>query len=457
MKIQSPQLGTSQLVRDAGNRLPFEALDTSRSGRIGLAELAAGVQRAFPGLTEGEASHVASAVFNTAQRGGTIGRAEWTAAERMVFDTANAVVQQRQAGPQAPTPWGAPTPNMPPPLGDGFGTARPPAYGQQPSVPLSEADKGAVRTAVGLFKQLPVIGNILNGIDFIRDLGKVAGAFLDPRKSAGDKLKASTDLLFHGIGMLAPNVGGIYDMAQGAARATLGSKIPQFEGQTLPPWQFDPGRYPPVTEMPNAWNAQAQQPNFNQGYQQPLSFPGNDYSSYMADYMRQLDGNHLGVQPNPFWEYPQFQTPNFPYPQSYGYPQLPSRWDKPLPPAFQTHDVLNPSPLQKQANTEVLKGGARMGVGVAKFVPVLGNVLNGIDFVRDIGKFAKSLVTPNTSTLKAGADLLFHGIGTIAPGIGAAYDVAQGAGRIMTNDTSRASVQQKYLQQLPEYQRSWAW
>jgi hypothetical protein len=102
---------------------------------------------------------------------------------------------------------------------------------------------GAGRAMLGGVKMIPGVGNIINGIDFIKDLGDMGRAMRgDPSKSF---MKEASDLLFHGVGMLVPQVGGAYDMAQGTARMGAAA-MNAFNPMMLPPFGFNPMSYPPV-------------------------------------------------------------------------------------------------------------------------------------------------------------------------------------------------------------------
>ena len=82
-------------------------------------------------------------------------------------------------------------------------------------------------------------------------------------------------------------------------------------------------------------------------------------------------------------------------------------------------------------------------------LPVIGNVLNGLDAIRDTGRVIKNVLTLHPlKALKAGADLLFHSAGTVVPMVGGAYDMAQGLARTMAagNPNIPSWAQQSYQQ-----------
>jgi hypothetical protein len=111
-----------------------------------------------------------------------------------------------------------------------------------------DAAKGAVRTGVGALKMMPGVGNLLNGVDFVMDLGHL----FTGRQSF---MKTAADLLFHGAGMLVPQVGGAYDMAQGTIRMAAGRvmnpmMMSPFAMPHLPPFAFANGGFPPMYNSP---------------------------------------------------------------------------------------------------------------------------------------------------------------------------------------------------------------
>jgi hypothetical protein len=78
---------------------------------------------------------------------------------------------------------------------------------------------GAIRSEVGMTKMFfPVVGNFANAVDFVVDLRHIGQALRG--KTNRSLLKSSADALFHGLGMVIPQVGGIYDMVQGGVRST---------------------------------------------------------------------------------------------------------------------------------------------------------------------------------------------------------------------------------------------
>jgi hypothetical protein len=102
---------------------------------------------------------------------------------------------------------------------------------------------GAARVAVGEVKMMPGIGNIANGVDFVRDLGQMGRALSgDPTQSI---FKKGADLLFHGLGVIAPQIGGSYDIAQGTTRQYAAASNPfNYGGWNLPAFNFNYGGYP---------------------------------------------------------------------------------------------------------------------------------------------------------------------------------------------------------------------
>ena len=67
------------------------------------------------------------------------------------------------------------------------------------------------------------------------------------KREVGDK--SAADLLFHGVGMLVPQVGGAYDMAQGAVRMGAAS-MNSFNYGMLPQWGFNNFGIPPLYNSP---------------------------------------------------------------------------------------------------------------------------------------------------------------------------------------------------------------
>lgn len=426
----------SQSLRDyGGSQIPFALVDHNRSGLIKHSELADTLHGLMPGLSKGEAKQVAEAVFKGLGNPLQITPEQWPVAERLIMDLANTAL-----APRAPAGWGRQG-DIQMPMGDAFTTD--PRAAQKSE--MSRPAKGAVRTGVGLLKQLPVIGNILNGIDFVRDLGKLGGALLDPRKTTGDKLKAAADTLMHGIGIIAPNVGGAYDMMQGVGRMAMGKSTSDRLNdrlKQLPSFNFDPGHYAPLAPMPYSMN-QSYGYQQNPGYQHPLTWNQQPYQT--PNYLPHYGNPNMSMIPSEPWNMQRY--PQYDYGQQYGQ----------VKPQYSPYFNPNAPDVRaiQSADKETLKGAARIGVGALKFVPILGNVLNGIDFVRGIGKLARSFVDPNISTMKAGADLLFHGIGIFANGVGASYDLVQGYSRAKNNDPSRPDVFLKHMSRLPEFQYAW--
>jgi hypothetical protein len=114
-----------------------------------------------------------------------------------------------------------------------------------------DAAKGGMRAGVGMMKMAPGLGNLLNGVDFVMDIGHL----FTGRQSF---MKTAADLLFHGAGMLVPQVGGAYDMAQGTIRMAAGRMMSPFGMGIgmgmgmgmLPPFAFNGMGIPPVYNSP---------------------------------------------------------------------------------------------------------------------------------------------------------------------------------------------------------------
>jgi hypothetical protein len=262
--------------------------------------------------------------------------------------------------------------------------------------PGQKMAKGAGRGLLGFLKTIPIVGNIINGIDFIKDIPKAFSTFSNPTKTFGEKLKAGADLLFHGAGMIVPQVGAAYDMAQGAVRVAGGA----MEAMTrpgyrqpwagLPPYQFNTAGIPPLHNMQYGNYAPSVAPYmYNQ-------FP--NYSQYPA--------YPISQQFMPSWGQ-QMYAPSTPYPiVPYG---------------------TNLAQYGMQMRGYDPYAGAPYGTGYNPYqqlAPGIGNIINGIDFIRDLGQLATG-----QQPLKNAADLLFHGIGMIVPQVGGAYDMAQGTVR----------------------------
>lgn len=418
-RISQPISGASTRLEDNGGRLPFKSVDTNGKGNISKEELTNAVRLNFPTLSDLEASAIAAKAFDAGSKNGkSVNSAGWQKAERVVLREAETSIADQQRLANAPGRWAARPPaeqpvdeQLPPvqtpPTGDQSNMYQPgndsavagqPPY-QAPAVDpaamgdVKAAGKAIGRGLLGFLKMLPVVGNILNGLDFVKDLGKGVATWLNPNKTAGEKLKAGADLLFHGLGMIAPQVGGAYDLAQGAARlAGAALRADQRQSTQLPPWQMDAGGYPPLAPTEDADQA-----------------PGEPSS-----------------------QYPSTSTPGF-------------------NPANRPGASRNPGEDDPQLDVKgSLQGLARVGVGTLKMLPVVGNVLNGLDFVRDLGRVLKNVVTLHPlKALKAGADLLFHGAGMVVPQVGGAYDLAQGLVRLAAATPSVPSWAQPQWQPDP--------
>ncbi|MBI3185994.1 MAG: hypothetical protein HYZ28_27985 [Myxococcales bacterium] len=403
--VSLPPWGFSQRLADTGGRIPFSSVDTNRSGRISRDEVVNAVRLNFPGLTDLESSAIGQKAFDASTRGTYVDAKSWPQAERVILSEASTTLTDKAA--EAPGGWAARqqvrTGERPPPVvapqapyyqpRNDYSTTGYYPY-QQPvqDALAAETGRAAGRTLLGGLKMIPVVGNILNGIDFIRDLGKAGATWLDPTRSFGEKLKAGTDLLFHGAGMLVPQVGGAYDMAQGVARMGAAAAARSQLNQ-LPPFQPDFGAYPPAYPMQYA------PPAMGPGYAPPLYGP----PAY----------DPLGTQ--------QYGAPLYGR-QAYGPDYAPPLYG---PQAY--------PPAEDQVAKKAVTGGARAVVGALKMIPVVGNVLNGIDFLRDIGKAAVTWLNPFKSfgeKMKVGADLLAHGAGVFVPQIGGVYDMVQGTARV---------------------------
>ena len=150
---------------------------------------------------------------------------------------------------------------------------------------------------------------------------------------------------------------------------------------------------------------------------------------------QQSYGQQYGQQQN-------YQSPN-------AYPQYPNSYNP------------NDPSMAPQQGEGAMPGLVRAGVGAAKMVPILGNVLNGLDTLRDAGRVVKNLFTGHPmKALKASADMLFHGVGTVIPQVGGAYDMAQGLVRAAAAQPSiPAWAQQAYQpdpwSSLPPYNPSY--
>lgn len=430
---------STALQQLGGSRIPFEMADRNGNGTIKSSEMANLAQQLFPALTNSEARQVGREVNARLGNPVLITRGEWPIAEEMMLGLANQALATR-----APAGWGNVGSGIAIPNRDGFVDPR---YGSMPmhSPELTRPERGAIRASFGLLKQIPILGNILNGADFLRDLAKMGGALLDPRKSMGDVMKAGADALFHGIGAIPlpglTNIAGGYDVIQGGARAVMGPSV-EDRLKALPAFDFNPGQFSPIHPMPNVFrnngmphmNDPRWSHELNPGFQRQLPWGGHTFA--MPNYLPHFD-NRLNRIPFENWAMPRYQ-------------QFP--WDGSL-----LHPMSPEARAVDAADKEMLKGAGRVVMGTAKMLPIplLGNVLNGIDFLRDIWKLGKSIGDPTMSTTKAAADLLFHGVGIFAASVGGAYDLAQGAARVATNDASKPSVVLKHMSRLPEFQTSW--
>jgi hypothetical protein len=398
--------GASIRLEENQGRMPFKQVDTNGKGAISKQELTNAVRLNFPTLTDLEASAIATKAFDAGSKNGkSVTSSGWKKAEQVVLREAAISITDKQRLSETPGAWGTrpmqpqqpQQPAMPadyrmtpPPIDESnmyqpqpdYGINNQPPYQAPPAIPESKAFKtGAAvgRGLTGFLKMLPVVGNLINAYDFVKDIGKGVSTWLNPNKTFGEKLKAGADLLFHGAGMIAPQIGGAYDIAQSAARLASIAGSPKNPAADLPPWQMDNGGYPPRYPM-------------EYGNRPPVQQPA----------------------PPPQYDYPQ-QNPYATNP-----PYIPSEsWAQP------------PAPQGDVDTKKAVGGMARMGVGALKMVPLLGNLLNGLDLLRDMGRVVKNVVTLHPlKALKAGADMLFHGAGVIVPQVGGAYDMAQGLVRL---------------------------
>jgi hypothetical protein len=287
----------------------------------------------------------------------------------------------------------------------------------------TKAAKGAGRGLIGFLKTIPLVGNVLNGIDFIRDIGKGLSTFANPTKTWGEKMKAGADLLFHGAGVLVPQVGAAYDMAQGAMRVGAAA----IEGAMGPPW----ARLPPFNYNMGGYNNVYNMQHLNPMATNPFMFGRfPNYAQYPPYYGGQqfmpqwLTGQQFMPQPYPMLPY------GFD-PYSSGYP-MNRMYDPYMGSPYGMGYGYNPAMYDPKLGTpgDGVKGAVRTGIGALKMTPGLGNIINGIDFIRDIGKVIKSFSDPSVSFMKSASDLLFHGAGMLVPQIGGAYDMAQGTVRM---------------------------
>jgi hypothetical protein len=287
--------------------------------------------------------------------------------------------------------------------------------------PVGKMAKGAGRGLLGFLKMIPIVGNIINGIDFIKDIPRAMQSFGNPNLTFMQKLKSGADLLFHGAGMLVPQVGASYDMAQGALRVAGGAIQSMEYGPMaqLPTWQFNNAGFNPM------YNMQYQNPMMSNPYAYG-QFPNySQYPSYPAGQAFQppwLQGNYN--MPYPVVPY---GTPPMQYPMANYDPFMGSPYGYGYNPY-----MANPAMTSPMFGTpqDGLAGMGRAALGATKMVPVLGNLINGFDFLRDIGHLGRAMRgDPSQSFMKSASDLLFHGVGMLIPQVGASYDIAQGTMR----------------------------
>src|SRR6185436_550467 len=204
-----------------------------------------------------------------------------------------------------------------------------------------------------------------------------------------------------------------YDMAQGAVRVA-GGAMEAMTGRgmyqpwnQLPPYQFSTGGVPPLYNM-----------QYGGGYQPSVPMMYNQFPNYS-----QYPAYPVQQQFMPSWGQ-QMYAPSTPYPiVPYGtnlgqYGMQMQNYD----PYMGSPYGYGYNPYQTFGTPQDAQAGMiRSGIGMLKMAPGLGNIINGVDFIRDLGQLASG-----QQPLKNAADLLFHGIGMIVPQVGGAYDMAQG-------------------------------
>lgn len=422
------------LQQYGGSRIPFELVDRNRTGTVQVGELAGTVMSLFPGLRPMEAEMVAREAQSRLGGQAFIGPREWQNLESHILDVANNMLQTR-----TPAGW-AFSPNIPVPFNDGFMDPRLGMPGTMlPGGNIPRPIRGAAQVGVGLAKQIPGLGNILNGGHVLVDLMNMTKAIFDPRKTMGDVFMSGLDAIVHTIGAVPvpglTNLAGGYDVLRGAGKMVAGPDLTDrlngygngysnYLGQ-LPPFAFDQGNYPlAYGNMPNALLRGSLPYGFETGaYRQPLMWGRDPYA------MNYRPGFVPGV-PFENWASPEYRA-------------------------------------VRQADSEVLGGAAQAAVGVGKAalgagkalglgflksVPLLGNVINGAQLLWDVGKLVTSFGNPQANTAKIGMDLVAHAAGMFFPWAGAAYDVAMGLNEVRVNDASKPSTVLRHMSRLPEFQ-----
>ncbi len=435
---------------DGGPSMQFADVNTSGSGRISHNELEIALNSNFPDLSDQQAQLLTTGVFaRLDQNGAHLDASAWQAVGPALSREAAGLEQSNivNGGSGWLNATGLPavapmmvgmqqiplSPAMFPGAGymprndfamTGFNPYQypmnmpPMLNGRMPGMPgyetpIGQAAKGAGRGIIGFLKMMPVVGNVLNGIDFIRDIGKGLSTWANPTKTFGEKIKSTADLLFHGAGMFVPQVGGAYDMAQGAVRVGEGMMrmgggmgMGMGMGMRSPFGMLPPFNYA-MNGLPNMYAMQ----NLNPMAMNPLAF--NQFPNYSM--YPPFAGTNPAFMPSYLGGPGMFRQP---------FPMMPYGAGNMFGPGMMMNDRLG-TPL------DGIEGAVRTGVGAVKMAPGLGNILNGIDFIRDIGHlFSASHGDPRHSFLKTAADLLFHGVGMIVPKVVGAYDMAQGSLRM---------------------------
>jgi hypothetical protein len=420
-KIRNTSAGSNyQRLPDGSAELPFSALDVDGSGRLSRAEVQVALKRLFPALNDAQARTVTEDAFKALGSANlAMDRTGWGIVERTVvegartFEMLNGTAGEAAGGwtsegaarPHAPAVGQTPIPLPPAPAAAGQGQyVRQPEGTYQRQIPepqpeqkkqgnLSKGLWGTAQAVFGWAKLVPGLGQVLNAGHAVVDLGRGLFTWFNPNKSFDEKRKLAADLLFHSAGAAIPWVGAVYDMGVGGFRAgkagydaitgpkkdeanwSLPGKAPASP-QSLPPFQFNNGGIDPVSQM-----LYAQQYANNPFMQGQFAQGGNAVQGAQGQAKDKYPGN-----------------------SKYGTP----------------------------ADSGAAMGRTMFGMAqlTAAFAfPPAAMLMSAGNAVYDVWRVVSG--KRDQSWLKTGADLLFHTAGAIIPGVGGAYDLAQGGWRSM--------------------------
>jgi len=457
---------------DEGQRIPFGLIDADSNGTVSKPELVDAFHRIFPSLSGEQLTALADTAFGVLEEKGlSMDRNSWAVAEGPVVAAAKGMdIGNAQITGSTPSGWASdinPSGNqvvgqsqiplspsniqMPGymPRNDLGVTGIPPyqypvGMGSSPvnmSSPASRVLSGAVQVGEGWLKRIgksiPIVGSLINGFDFIRDVGKATQTFGNPTKTFGEKVKAGADLLVHGAGALfgwVPGVGaltGTYDMVAGGLTAG-GAVLDAARGRPwmsqMPPFNYNNGGYPNMYNMQYGTSSAAQM--------MMQTMP------YMASAAMQ------GMQS---MQYGGMQYPNAPYQSFYnpGFQQYPNYQMSGLNPALMPYmDLTN---IRRGTPIDGVQGGIRAAFGMAEMFPGVGTLVNAGMAAWDVKNIIQSIGDPTRSTWQATKDLLFNVAGMFIPMVGGIHDMYTGGSRALAAATAPRMNLPMFQPQYPLY------